>query len=101
MAIFPTPEPAADQVLVRVGAVAVNPIDTYIRSGAIAMPLAFPFIVGCDLAGTVEKVGSADEAFSTGRPGVGLEPRDARPARNFRRVCRGRRVVGSIRCRRA
>lgn len=63
---LPTPEPAAGQVLVRVGAVAVNPINTYIRSGTIAMPLAFPFIVGCDLAGTVEKVGSGTKRF---RPG--------------------------------
>ncbi|HEY1785466.1 MAG TPA: NADPH:quinone reductase, partial [Pirellulales bacterium] len=63
---LPTPEPAADQVLVRVGAVSVNPIDTYIRGGAIAMPLTFPFVVGCDLAGTVEKVGGAVKRF---RPG--------------------------------
>lgn len=59
------PEPAEGQVLVRVEAVAVNPIDTYIRSGAVAMNLPQPFIIGCDLAGVVERVG----------PGVsGLEP---------------------------
>ena len=29
---LPTPEPTGSQVLVRVGAVAVNPVDTYIRS---------------------------------------------------------------------
>ncbi|HTU27581.1 MAG TPA: NADPH:quinone reductase, partial [Pirellulales bacterium] len=63
---LPTPEPAAGQVLVRVGAVAVNPIDTYIRSGAIAMPLGFPFVVGCDLAGKVEKVGSEVKRFKPG-----------------------------------
>ncbi len=54
---LPTPEPGPGQVLVKVGAVAVNPIDTYIRSGAVAMPLTFPFVVGCDLAGTVVKLG--------------------------------------------
>ncbi len=53
---LPDPQPAAGQVLVRTAAVAVNPIDTYIRSGAVAMPLTFPLIVGCDLAGTVERV---------------------------------------------
>ncbi len=37
------------QVLVKVGAVAVNPVDTYIRSGAISGPLPEPFVVGCDL----------------------------------------------------
>ena len=41
----------------KVAAVAVNPIDTYVRSGAVAMTLPTPFIVGCDLAGTVEAVG--------------------------------------------
>ena len=53
----PTPEPGPGQVLVKVGAVSVNPIDTYIRSGAVAMPLTFPFVLGCDLAGTVVKLG--------------------------------------------
>jgi NADPH2:quinone reductase len=36
---LPTPEPGPTEVLVRVGAVAVNPIDTYLRGGAVAMPL--------------------------------------------------------------
>ncbi len=53
-------------MLVRTEAVAVNPIDTYIRSGAIAMPIPLPFIVGCDLAGTVEKVGSGVKRFRAG-----------------------------------
>ncbi len=54
---LPTPQPTGSQVLVKVGAVAVNPVDTYIRSGAISGPLPEPFVVGCDLAGTVEAVG--------------------------------------------
>jgi len=54
---LPTPEPTGSQVLVRVAAVAVNPIDTYIRSGAVKMELPLPFVVGCDLAGTVERCG--------------------------------------------
>jgi NADPH2:quinone reductase len=54
---LPKPTPSIGEVLIRVGAVAVNPIDTYIRSGAIAMPLRNPYILGCDLAGTVESVG--------------------------------------------
>ena len=41
----------------KVKAVAVNPIDTYIRSGMVAMELPKPFVVGCDLAGVVEAVG--------------------------------------------
>jgi NADPH2:quinone reductase len=42
---------------VRVGAVAVNPIDLYIRSGQVPAELPKPFILGCDLAGTVDAVG--------------------------------------------
>ncbi len=55
---FPKPKPADGQVLVRVKAVAVNPIDTYVRAGTVPMDLPLPFIVGCDLAGVVEAVGS-------------------------------------------
>ena len=61
-----TPQPSAEQVLVRVAAAAVNPIDTYIRSGAIAMPVEFPCIPGCDLAGTVEAVGPDVNQFQPG-----------------------------------
>jgi NADPH2:quinone reductase len=63
---LPTPEPGPGQVLVRVGASAINPIDLYLRSGRIAMPMSFPYIVGTDLAGTVEAVGSGVSKF---RPG--------------------------------
>jgi NADPH2:quinone reductase len=63
---LPTPEPAPNEVLVKVGAVAVNPIDTYIRGGAISMPLSFPYIIGCDLAGTVSACGSAARRFKVG-----------------------------------
>lgn len=54
----PQPQPGPEQALVRVAAVAVNPIDTYVRAGMIQMPLPLPYIVGCDLAGTVEAVGA-------------------------------------------
>lgn len=63
---LPTPEPRQGEVLVRVEAVAVNPIDTYIRSGMVAMNLPSPFIVGCDLAGIVEKVGPGATRFRAG-----------------------------------
>ena len=54
---LPQPEATGSQVLVKVAAVAVNPVDTYVRAGLIAFDLPKPFIVGCDLAGTVEAVG--------------------------------------------
>lgn len=63
---LPTPDPKIDQVLVRVEAVSVNPIDTYIRSGAVAMPLPDPFIIGSDLAGVVQRVGANVAGFVPG-----------------------------------
>lgn len=60
------PEPQGAQVLVKVHAVDVNPIDTYIRSGMIKAQLPRPFILGCDLAGSVEAVGPGVRRF---RPG--------------------------------
>lgn len=63
---LPTPEPGPTEVLVKVNAVAVNPIDTYIRSGVVAMASQFPYIIGCDLAGIVEKCGAAVKRFRAG-----------------------------------
>ena len=63
---LPTPTPAAGQVLVRVEAVDVNPIDTYVRSGMVATSLPIPYIIGCDLAGTVEAVGPQASRFKQG-----------------------------------
>jgi NADPH2:quinone reductase len=63
---LPQPVPKEGEVLVRVGVVAVNPVDTYIRAGAVPMPLPRPFIVGCDLAGTVTTVGPGAHRFQIG-----------------------------------
>lgn len=63
---LPDPEPGPGEVLVRVGAVALNPIDLYLRSGLVAMPMAFPYVIGCDLAGTVESLGTGVERFRVG-----------------------------------
>lgn len=63
---LPQPAPAPGEVLVKVGAVAVNPIDTYIRSGAVSLPIEFPYIIGCDLAGTVEQCGENAARFKPG-----------------------------------
>jgi NADPH2:quinone reductase len=63
---LPQLPPREGEVLVRVGAVAVNPIDTYIRSGMVSMSLPRPYIIGCDLAGTVEAVGPDLKNFKVG-----------------------------------
>jgi NADPH2:quinone reductase len=64
---LPDPVPGPREVLVRIGAAAVNPIDTYVRAGTVAMPLPFPFVVGCDLAGEVVAVGPDVDTL---RPGM-------------------------------
>jgi NADPH2:quinone reductase len=63
---LPTPTPGETQVLVKVTAVAVNPVDTYIRGGVVPMELPSPFIVGCDLAGVVEATGAKASRFKPG-----------------------------------
>ena len=63
---LPTPEPTGSQVLVRVKAAALNPVDTYIRSGTMQMDFPLPFVVGCDLAGVVEKTGPNAKRFKVG-----------------------------------
>ena len=63
---LPNPEPGPNQVLVRVRAASLNPINLYIRSGMVAMPLPFPYVIASDFAGTVEKVGSKVTRFAPG-----------------------------------
>lgn len=63
---LPDPTVSPGRVLVRVQAVVVNPIDSYIRSGAYKIPLPRPFIVGRDMVGTVEEVGNGVEGFAIG-----------------------------------
>ncbi len=62
----PAPEILPNQVLVKIAATSINPIDTYIRAGANYWPLPSPFIVGCDFAGAVESVGANVKGISAG-----------------------------------
>lgn len=52
------PVPGAGEVLVRLRAAGVNPVETYVRSGAYARRPALPYIPGGDGAGDVEAVGA-------------------------------------------
>lgn len=68
------PECGADEVLVKVHATSINPIDFKLRSGAAKarMPLEFPAILGRDLAGEIVKVGRDVKNFSDGQRVMGL-----------------------------
>lgn len=55
----PTPQPGPTQVLIRVHGVGINPVETYIRSGAYAKLPPLPYTPGKDAAGIVEAAGSA------------------------------------------
>ena len=63
---LPQPEPTGRQVVVRMKAVAVNPIDTYLRNGANYWEMPMPFIIGCDIAGEVVECGSEVTRFKKG-----------------------------------
>jgi NADPH2:quinone reductase len=85
--------PGVGEVVVRVSASAVNPIDLYIRSGAVAMPLSFPSVIGCDLAGPVESAGPGATRFRSAIAcGAPIKGSSADP-RGVRRACRFRRGV--------
>ncbi len=62
----PDPEPGPGQVLVRTEAVAVDSVDTYVRSGAWPTPVDFPLAVGRDLVGTVAAAGPGVTEFAPG-----------------------------------
>lgn len=63
---LPDPEPKEGEVLVKVLAASLNPIDTYIRAGTVSMPRPSPYIPGCDLAGIVIKLGAGVKRFRVG-----------------------------------
>ena len=63
------PEPADDEVLVRVVAASINPVDVAIRKGYLAKLIGnFPLILGMDAAGIVEKVGNKVTKYKAGDP---------------------------------
>jgi len=58
---LPEPQAGPDEVIVRIGAAGVNPVDTYIRAGKYAAKPALPYTPGKDGAGTVERSGAGFE----------------------------------------
>jgi len=65
---MPRPEPGPGELLVRVHAAGVNPLDYKIRDGAVKvlLPFSFPLILGTDLAGDVEAIGPGVTKFTVG-----------------------------------
>jgi NADPH:quinone reductase-like Zn-dependent oxidoreductase len=64
----PRPEPKEDEILVRVMAAAVNPVDSYVRQGILAKHGMdkCPAIIGYDISGVVEKTGANAKKFKAG-----------------------------------
>jgi NADPH:quinone reductase-like Zn-dependent oxidoreductase len=65
---YPDPVPGQGEVLVRVAATSVNPLDYKRRSGLLKdlYPIRFPGIIGTDIAGTVIKIWPGVDGFSVG-----------------------------------
>jgi NADPH:quinone reductase len=63
---LPDPSPGPQQVLVRVKAVGVNPVDNYIRTGTYARKPQLPYTPHTDIGGIVEAVGSSISRFKHG-----------------------------------
>ena len=75
----PEPEVGDGDVLVKVSAAAINPLDTMVRNGEFKRLLRYktPFVLGHDVAGVVTRVGSAVREFQPGDE-VFARPRDLR-----------------------
>jgi len=75
------PQPGVGEVIVKVAACGINRYDLNLRMGAVFSDIAFPHVLGADVAGTVSAVGSGVAGFRTGEavivaPGYPVDPAD-------------------------
>lgn len=74
---IPTPSPGRGEVLIKVCAASVNPIDYKMRSGEVKPPgMTMPVTLGRDISGVVENVGSEVSRFKAGDDVYALLDRD-------------------------
>jgi NADPH:quinone reductase len=67
IAEMPTPEPGPGQVLLKLRAAGMNPMDRALAAGDWKpMPATFPMVLGADFAGVVEQLGEGASRFSVG-----------------------------------
>ncbi|UWQ80258.1 NADP-dependent oxidoreductase [Leisingera sp. S132] len=73
---LPCPEPKPVELLIRIHASSVNPVDAGVRSGKILQgdPAHFPMILGWDAAGTVEALGPETDGFAHGDRVMAISP---------------------------
>ncbi|HLW59472.1 MAG TPA: zinc-binding dehydrogenase [bacterium] len=65
---FARPEPGPGEVLVRVGACALNHLDIFVRRGMPGLPVPLPHIGGGDIVGWVEALGPGGGGIAVGAP---------------------------------
>lgn len=78
---LPVPEAGPGELLIRVAACGINRYDLYLRMGAVFTDIAFPHVLGADVAGTVAAVGKNVDGWRNGdrcvaAPGFPIDPDD-------------------------
>ena len=63
---LPDPAPGPGEVLVRIGAAALNRLDVFVRNGIPGVPVAFPHVPGADGCGVVESAGAGVKGLAEG-----------------------------------
>ena len=62
-----TPQPGADEILIKTAAAGINYADTMLRAGNYLMKPPLPFTLGFEVAGTIESIGANVKNFQTGQ----------------------------------